>query len=458
MSLQLMTKFFKPTEKIQSQSENVTNLNNEVMIILEKEKTPTDHIKNRKEGNPESVEFGQPIIDFPLTFIDGQNRKFNAEWYKRYSWLRYDIASDSAFCGVCLDSKTVSKNNNKTNFTDIGFSNWKNALKKFNKHQDSQSHSDNLIFWLNKKDVTKPSCATLINSQHQKNVELNRRNLMKIIETVHLIAKQGLAFRGHDESLTSNNRGNFQEILKHMSKYDEELAFHLKNKNSNYTCSDSQNEILSLLAGHIRTKMLPASDQFFALIANETMDLSKVEQVCVCLRYVQQDFTIQERFFGFYNTGIVTADAIFDLLKRVLESLQLDLNLMVGQSYDGAATMSGLKNGVASKFLKIAKSAVYVHCHAHKLNLALCDASMQIDDVSDVIDIVESVSVFVKRSAKRHALFEHIKDDSKKERLKLFSATRWESRYASIKAFVSSFEYLITFLDVSIFLSVQRLK
>jgi hypothetical protein len=132
------------------------------------------------------------IIDYPLTFIDGQNRKFNAEWYKRYSWLRYDIASDSAFCGVCLYSKTIkSKNNNKTNFTDIGFSNWKNALKKFNKHHDSQSHSDNLILWLNKKDVTKPSCATLINSQHQKNVELNRRNLMKIIETVHLIAKQG---------------------------------------------------------------------------------------------------------------------------------------------------------------------------------------------------------------------------------------------------------------------------
>ena len=121
-----MTKFFKPTEKIQSQSENVTNLNNEVMTILEKEKTPTDHIKNRKEGNAEAVEFGQPIIDFPLTYIDGQNRKFNAGWYKRYYWLRDDIASDCAFCGVCLDSKTVSKNNNKTNFTVIGFSNWKN--------------------------------------------------------------------------------------------------------------------------------------------------------------------------------------------------------------------------------------------------------------------------------------------------------------------------------------------
>jgi hypothetical protein len=62
---------------------------------------------------------------------------------------------------------------------------------------------------------------------------------------------------------------------------------------------------------------------------------------------------------------------------------------------------------------------VYVHCHAHKLNLPLFDASMQIHDVSDLIDIIESVSVFVRRSQKRHALFGHKKDDSKKERLGL---------------------------------------
>ena len=111
--------------------------------------------------------------------------------------------------------------------------------------------------------------------------------------------------------------------------------------------------------------------------------------------------------------------------------------------------MSGIKNGVASKFLRICKTALYVHCHAHKLNLPLCDASIQIDDVADTIKITECISVFVRKSAKRHALFEHIRDDSKIERLKLFCATRWESRYASIKAFVSSFEYLLTFLDVS---------
>jgi hypothetical protein len=76
MSLQLMTKFFKPTEKIQSQSENVTNLNNEVMTILEKVKTPTDPIKNRKESNAEAVEFGQlPSYKKYKQLIDQTNWK-----------------------------------------------------------------------------------------------------------------------------------------------------------------------------------------------------------------------------------------------------------------------------------------------------------------------------------------------------------------------------------------------
>jgi hypothetical protein len=66
---------------------------------------------------------------------------------------------------------------------------------------------------------------------------------------------------------------------------------------------------------------------------------------------------------------------------------------MEGQAYDGAATMSGIKNGLAIKFIKITKTAVYDH--AHNLN----HASMQKNDVLDVIDIIENISVFIKRSA-----------------------------------------------------------
>ena len=49
----------------------------------------------------------------------------------------------------------------------------------------------------------------MINSNHEKQVNLNRKNLKRIIETILFFGKQGLAFRGHDESKESLIKGNF---------------------------------------------------------------------------------------------------------------------------------------------------------------------------------------------------------------------------------------------------------
>jgi hypothetical protein len=121
---------------------------------------------------------------------------------------------------------------------------------------------------------------------------------------------------------------------------------------------------------------------------------------------------------------------------------------MVGQSFDGAATMAGIKSGVAKRFIERVPYAVFVHCYAHKLNLALQDATNQLKCVSDVLLIVNNVSVFIERSAKRHALFEHLQSEEKKRTLKSFCATRWSSRYLALRAFVKLYKYLLTFLEI----------
>jgi hypothetical protein len=59
-----------------------------------------------------------------------------------------------------------------------------------------------------------------------------------------------------------------------MRIYDDALSNHIKNKIANYTGVDSQNEIISFLAGYVKNKVLPKSGEFFSLIADETMDLS----------------------------------------------------------------------------------------------------------------------------------------------------------------------------------------
>ena len=127
--------------------------------------------------------------------------------------------------------------------------------------------------------------------------------------------------------------------------------------------------------------------------------------------------------------------------------VKLDTQLMVGQSFDGAAIMAGIKTGVAKRFTDLIPHAVFVHCYAHKLNLTLQDATNQLKDVSDILLIVQNVSVFVERSAKRHALFEHLQGDEKKNSSQLL-CNSMIFKISSVEIVCALYKYLLTFLEI----------
>ena len=56
--------------------------------------------------------------------------------------------------------------------------------------------------------------------RYNEGVRQNREMLNNISEAVLYLAKQELAFRGHDESSTSLNQGNYRELLKSFGKLD----------------------------------------------------------------------------------------------------------------------------------------------------------------------------------------------------------------------------------------------
>ena len=64
-------------------------------------------------------------------------------------------------------------------------------------------------------------------------------------------------------------------------------------------------------------------------------------------------------------------------LKCAIECLHCEHNLSLsnlrGQGYDGACNMQGDINGLKTLILKENKSAFYVHCFAHQLQLTLVD-------------------------------------------------------------------------------------
>lgn len=68
---------------------------------------------------------------------------------------------------------------------------------------------------------------------------------------------------------------------------------------------------------------------------------------------------------------------------------------MIGQGYDGAGAMSGVHIGCQTRVRAVHPSAIYVHCSAHNLNLALANAS-SITEVKNVMGLISDVHDFFK--------------------------------------------------------------
>lgn len=106
-----------------------------------------------------------------------------------------------------------------------------------------------------------------------------------IADVLLLTATQNISQRGHRESEDSNNKGNFIAILEEIAKHDPVVKKRMNAYgNSKYTSSGIQNEILAEM---VRTEIIKEvkESEVFSVIANETKDLRKKEQVSLVLRY-----------------------------------------------------------------------------------------------------------------------------------------------------------------------------
>lgn len=112
------------------------------------------------------------------------------------------------------------------------------------------------------------------------------------------------------------------------------------------------------------------------MLADETSDVSQTEQFSLCMRYVEPStMTIREDFLCFLAVEDVSASNLAHTLKHELLKLGLNLKLMRGQGYDGAAVMSGAFRGVQALIRDEFPTALYTHCSSHSLNFCLSDAS-----------------------------------------------------------------------------------
>ncbi|XP_066395771.1 uncharacterized protein [Miscanthus floridulus] len=165
------------------------------------------------------------IHDFPYRNIGGVPRRFSIQWLYNYEWLEYSVKKDSAFCFICYLFKKGS--GSKTFIVD-GWNNWNIGNTALLKHSGSRAHKaaqERYIGFMNPKVAIDYN----IDKWSEEELRLYKKRLTYSPRCIKFLLHQGLAFRGHDESEESSNRGNFIELLKFLAGNSEEVNKYVLN-------------------------------------------------------------------------------------------------------------------------------------------------------------------------------------------------------------------------------------
>ena len=203
-----------------------------------------------------------------------------------------------------------------------------------------------------------------------------------------------------------------------------------------------QNEMIGIISNQVLSAIISKikENEFFSLMVDETTDINRCEEFSFCVRFVDMMLKIHERFCGFWETDKTDGLSLFELVNKIMNTLGLSIQNIVGQCYDGASNMKGEFKGLSSRIKVVNNKAIYIHCYAHQLNLALTHSCTNIKEVRNAIGNVNCIFSLIGASAKRSGIFREIQKDSNAETtLKRLCETRWASRSRSFSAVLENF-------------------
>ncbi|XP_008178788.1 uncharacterized protein LOC103307994 [Acyrthosiphon pisum] len=346
--------------------------------------------------------------------------KLNLDLYTKYSILRnhwipplnYEYPwSEHIRAGIAKKRKPLKKHLDNYPWLVLSdlckglFYGYLEIHKRNKYHHDAlQSNQQFLLAYENPNN----SDINQINSFRFKQVTENRERLKPIIETLILCGNQNIPLRGYRD--------------------DGELL----NSNSQLLKND----------GNFRENSLSLKEVgVYAIIFDETTDMSHTEQLSLSLRYVY-DEKIYERFIQFvdaYNSiqdsdivsgeSKLTGRAIGHIVLNILENFGLDSKLCVMTSND---------IGAVTTILEACRMAVCCPCFSHALNISLSQSSKVIS-IRNTVSILKEVIAFFNSSAKRQIVLKNILIHN----LKGLCQTRWIEMHDDVLQFKSSLSKII---------------
>ncbi|KAH7668782.1 Ribonuclease H-like protein [Dioscorea alata] len=280
-------------------------------------------------------------------------------------------------------------------FTRKWFSSWRKALESFNQHVCAINSAHNNARRHCEDFKNQRQSVSHVLSSHGRQMEIDYRSrLIIVLDVVRILLVQGIAFRGHDESSSSKNKGNFLEILNWYAKKVEEVGNVINENalgNNQLTSPLIQKQLVNVC--DVVTTLATINeigDNNFSLIVDESRDKSIKEQMTVILRFLAIQHVTDTSAFSLKVT-----------LYELFACYGLSISKLRGQEYDGASNMRGEFNGLKTLILKENPFAFYVHYFPHQLQLVVVSVAKSILVVSDFFCYTNMIVNIMGASCKR---------------------------------------------------------
>ncbi|XP_075099316.1 uncharacterized protein LOC142176136 [Nicotiana tabacum] len=294
-----------------------------------------------------------------------------------------------------------------------------------------------------------------------------RMRLNASIDVARFLLVSGFPFRGHDESEESEYKGGFLELLEwHGDRHPDLGRVILRHapQNDMMICPTIQKEIVEACAKETTKVIIEDLDgDYFAILVDESKDVSHKEQMALILRYVNKSGVVIERFLGIVHVGDTSSSSLQKAIYSLLLDHSLSRSKIRGQGYDGASNMQGKISGIKFLILQDTPSAYCIHCFAHQLQLALVALSKKHSDVYNFFYVVTNILNTIGSSFKRMESLRQHQADKLEELLKFGEAytgqglnqerglqrpgdTRWGSHFKTLDNLVVLFPSIVNVL------------
>lgn len=112
-----------------------------------------------------------------------------------------------------------------------------------------------------------------------------------------------------------------------------ELRRYIEREYFKWLSHEAENEILEIVSNNLLRSLTAEIQEsgYFGLLIDETMDVSKKEQVSLCLRVVLKELEVKEYFIGFYETSATDAETLFNIGNDILVRLGLNIQNCCGR-------------------------------------------------------------------------------------------------------------------------------